>query len=199
MTVNAGPDPFVLFAEWLEHALARRSTANAMSLATATPSGETSLRTVLLKAYANDGFLFFTSPETRKARQMTENPHVSLLFFWPEFNRQIRIDGMAARISMTTVGRRVLAKQGRQGALTWVSPLGRVEETRRALEATMGEVLGLFHRHSGVDSRPAASSVAGFLVSPITIEFWQGGDGLQHASVEYRRSSERWDHRTFGQ
>ena len=78
--MTVAPTPFVPFTDWLNHALAHLPMANAMGLATAAPSGVPSLRTVLLKAYSNDGFVFFTSPDTLKVRHISENPHVSLLF-----------------------------------------------------------------------------------------------------------------------
>jgi pyridoxamine 5'-phosphate oxidase len=176
--VTAPPTPFGPFADWLNHALDHLPKANAMGLATATRNGVPSLRTVLLKAYSNDGFMFFTSPDTLKVRHMTENPHVSLLFFWPEFNRQIRIDGTASRITATSLARGFFVRGVRQGAITWVSPQGRLADARGALVGP--------------------SSFCSVLVSPVTVRFWQGGSGRQHASLDYQREGTVWTHRASG-
>lgn len=194
--MTAPPTPFGPFTDWLNHALDHLPMANAMGLATATRHGVPSLRTVLLKAYSNDGFVFFTSPDTLKVRHMTENPHVSLLFFWPEFNRQIRIDGTASRIPATSLARGLFARGVRQGAITWVSPQGRLADARGALDSTLNDLRRLFSGQSKPDVGP--SSFCSVLVSPVTVRFWQGGSGRQHASLDYQREGTVWTHRASG-
>lgn len=194
--MTVAPTPFVLFTDWLNHALEHLPMANAMGLATATANGVPALRTVLLKAYSHDGFVFFTSQDTLKVRHMSENPHVSLLFFWPEFNRQIRIDGMASRIPATSLARGFFARGVRQGAITWVSPQGRVADTRGALDVKLNDLRRLFGGQSEPDAGP--SSFCSFLVSPVTVRFWRGGSGRQHASLDYQREGTTWTHRTSG-
>lgn len=194
MTVSL--TPFVPFSVWLNHALEHLPMANAMGLATATPDGVPSLRTVLLKAYSDDGFVFFTSPDTLKVRHMAENPHVSLLFFWAEFNRQIRIDGTASRIPVTSLARGFFARGVRQGAITWVSPQGRVADARVALDGKLSELRRLFGGQPDADASP--SSFCSFLVSPATVRFWQGGSGRQHASLDYQLEGTVWSHRASG-
>jgi hypothetical protein len=113
------------------------------------------VRTALLKAYSNDGFVFFTHPGTLKVRHMTESPHVSLLFFWPEFNRQIRIDGRASRIPATSLARGFFARGVRHGAITWVSPDGQVADARKALKVfrallVSNTIMGLVNVLEGV-------------------------------------------------
>ena len=197
-TGNVCPTPLAPFAEWLNYALERVPVANAMNLATASLDGQTSLRTVLLKAYSDDGFVFFTGPETLKVRQMTENPRVSLLFFWPELNRQVRIDGTASRIAITALARSFFSKGVNQGVVTWVSPHGRVADARQAFEGKMHEMLRVFRRDADKEPEGVPSSVCSFLVSPITVQFWQGGAGVQHASLDYLRSADGWSRRVSG-
>lgn len=199
--MNAPASPLVPFAEWLNQALEGEPTANAMSLATATSRGETALRTVLLKAYGDDGFVFFTSPDTLKVRHIAENPRVSLLFFWPRFNRQIRIDGTASRILATVLARRLFSTRVRHGAITWVSPLGRVADAREALAIRMKEVQHLFATRAanvGPEQDGGPASCHGFLVSPTMIRFWQGGAERRHVSLIYERAGADWTHRWCG-
>src|SRR5688572_24538133 len=105
------PDPIAQFQRWFEEALqASIDEPNAMSLATASAIGETTIRTVLLKGYGHDGFVFFTNLESHKARQIGENPHVSLLFPWLPLERQVIINGTAARVSLAEVSRYFLTR-----------------------------------------------------------------------------------------
>jgi pyridoxamine 5'-phosphate oxidase len=150
-----------------------------MSMATAARDGRTSLRTILLKAYGQRGFVFFTGADTLKVRQLAENPHVSLLFFWPESHRQVRIDGTAARVPPASLVRSVFSRHARGDALTWVSPHGRLADAGEALAAGI-------------------HGICCYLVSPRTVCFWQGGTARQHASLDYERTGDIWIHRTSG-
>ncbi len=176
MTPPAHPAAF--FREWLTAALTTHDTAHAMSLATATRDGQTSLRTVLLKAYGRDGFVFFTAPDSLKVRQLDENPHASLLFFWPASQRQVRIDGTARRVAPSSLARRCLGG-ARQDALSWVAPQGRLADVREALAAGLRDVCSI-------------------LVTPRTVAFWQGGKNRRHATLTYERTGDDWGHRTSG-
>jgi len=92
------PDPVAQFKRWFEEALAGSiAEPNAMSLATASPTGETTIRTVLLKGYGHDGFVFFTNLGSTKAKQIAENPNVSLLFPWLALERQVINRGRGGR------------------------------------------------------------------------------------------------------
>src|SRR5947209_7970487 len=97
---DVDPDPIRQFGRWFEHALAAQvPEPNAMTLATAAPDGRPSARVVLLKACDEAGFTFFTNYESRKGRELTANPWASLVFFWAELARQVRIEGPAERVS----------------------------------------------------------------------------------------------------
>lgn len=173
------PRPAAFFGDWLDQALALRPTAHAMSLATATRAGEPRLRTVLLKAYGDDGFVFVTSPDTAKMRHITGNPHVALLFYWPESHRQVRIEGEASRLPVSALARTFFARGPRRERLTWISPEGRTSDLREALAA-------------------ASRDICGVLVQPRSVRFWQGGDGQQHASLDYVRNDDGWHHQLNG-
>lgn len=183
------PDPIAQFRRWLDDAIAEKLVdPNAMSLATSTPSGETTIRTVLLKGYGHDGFVFFTNLESTKAQQIAQNPHVSLLFPWLALERQVIINGTADRISMTEVARYFLSRPRESRIAAWVSPQSRVINARRVLEAKFEEMLAKF----GKGEVPLPSFWGGFRVTPKTIEFWQGGRHRLHDRFLYSRAEDGW-------
>lgn len=179
------PDPIAQFRRWFDEAVAAAIVdPNAMSLATATPSGETTLRTVLLKGYGHDGFVFFTNLGSTKALQIAQNPHVSLLFPWLPLERQVIVNGTAARISMVEVAKYFVSRPRESRIAAWVSPQSRVISARRVLEAKFEEMVRKF----GDGEVPVPSFWGGFRVTPKTIEFWQGGQFRLHDRFLYERA-----------
>ena len=183
------PDPIAQFKRWFDEAVAAAIVdPNAMSLATASAAGETTLRTVLLKGYGADGFVFFTNLESRKATQMAENPHVSLLFPWLALERQVIINGTAARVSIAEATEYFLSRPRDSQIGAWVSPQSRVIDARRMLEAKFQEMLRKFK-----DGQvPLPSFWGGYRVTPKTIEFWQGGAHRLHDRFLYTRADGGW-------
>ncbi len=183
------PDPIEQFKHWFDEAVAAKIVdPNAMSLATATPQGETTLRTVLLKGYGHDGFVFFTNLESTKAQQIAQNPHVSLLLPWLPLERQVIINGTAARISMVEVARYFVSRPRESRIAAWVSPQSKVIDARRMLEAKFEEMVRKF----GEGEIPLPSFWGGFRVTPRTIEFWQGGHHRLHDRFLYSRAGDSW-------
>ena len=161
---------------------------NAMSLATASASGETTIRTVLLKGYGHDGFVFFTNLGSTKARQIGENPNVSLLFPWLPLERQVIINGTAERVSLAEVSRYFLTRPRESRIAAWVSKQSTVIDARRILEAKFEELLQKF----GQGEIPVPSFWGGYRVTPKTIEFWQGGQHRLHDRFLYSRDGDGW-------
>jgi len=183
------PDPIAQFKRWFEDAQnASIPEPNAMSLATASAAGETTLRTVLLKGYGHDGFVFFTNLESNKAKQIGENPHVSLLFPWLPLERQIIINGTASRISLAEVSKYFLSRPRESRIAAWVSQQSRVIDARRVLESKFEELLRKF----GQGEIPVPSFWGGYRVAPKTIEFWQGGAHRLHDRFLYSRAGDAW-------
>lgn len=183
------PDPVAQFRRWFDEALAAKVIEpNAMSLATATPSGETTLRTVLLKGYGHEGFVFFTNLGSTKAQQIAENPHVSLLFPWLALERQVIINGTAARMSLADVARYFMTRPRESRIAAWVSPQSTVISARSILEAKFEELV----RQFGEGEIPLPSFWGGYRVTPKTIEFWQGGPHRLHDRFRYERSGDAW-------
>lgn len=183
------PNPIAQFARWFDQAVETGLLdPNAMSLATATASGQTSLRTVLLKGYGDDGFLFFTNLQSMKALEIAENPNVSLLFFWRELERQVIVNGTAARLPLAQVAKYFLTRPRDSRIAAWVSQQSRAISARQILEAKFEEMLRTF----GAGEIPVPSFWGGYRVVPRTIEFWQGGLRRLHDRFLYSRAASGW-------
>jgi pyridoxamine 5'-phosphate oxidase len=174
--------PLQQFEKWWHDATSSQiEEPNAMTLATSTPEGRPSSRIVLLKSFDKDGFTFFTNYESRKGREMETNPQVSLLFFWKELERQVRIDGVvskaAADVSNEYYNSRPMGS--RIGAIA--SPQSRVIPHRNFLEEQVNIIAAKYVLDAPV--RPAYWG--GYVVKPLLVEFWQGRSNRLHDRIQY--------------
>lgn len=180
-------DPFAQFDVWFGQAVeAGLHEPNAMSLATAGADGRPLLRTVLLKGLDARGFVFFTNLESRKARQIAENPAVSLLFPWIALERQVIVTGMASRLG-TAEALGYFLKRPRDSQLAaWASKQSSPISSRQVLEMEWEHL----KRKFGAGEIPLPSFWGGYRVAVQTIEFWQGGPNRLHDRFQYTRQAD---------
>lgn len=183
------PDPVVQFSAWFIQATELQvHEPNAMTLATVDASGMPCQRTVLLKYYDTDGFVFFTNYGSRKASQIAANPKVSLLFPWITLERQVIIQGSAEKIS-TAESLRYFASRPRESQIgAWVSNQSEVISSRKLLMQKLAEMKDKF-AHGEI---PLPSFWGGYRVVPEAIEFWQGGPARLHDRFLYQKKDGGW-------
>ena len=175
-------DPIEQFNLWLEEACrAGVVEPTAMSLATSWSDGRPQVRTVLLKGLDALGFVFFTNLESRKARQIRENPNVSLLFPWLALERQVIVTGRAKQMSTAEALKYFVTRPRGSQLAAWASRQSSVISSRKVLEMEWERLKYKF----GAGQIPLPSFWGGYRVSAQTVEFWQGGADRLHDRFQY--------------
>lgn len=181
------PDPIKQFSNWFTAAIeAQIRDVNAMSLATAGADGKPSVRIVLLKGFDADGFVFFTNYDSEKGKQLEENPHVALGFYWIELDRQIRINGRAEKSSREESERYFHSRPLGSQLGAWASRQSEVVDGRRVLDARFAEVSERYAEKAV----PLPPHWGGFRVTPDRFEFWQGRPNRLHDRFRYTRADD---------
>ncbi len=183
-------DPVHQFKKWFDAAIhSEVNEPNAMVLSTVSSHHLPSSRVVLLKDIVAEGLVFFTNYESRKGEEMKANPHAALLFFWPELQRQVRIEGVIDFVSGADSDEYFQSrpKGSRIGALA--SPQSHEIPNRSFLENRVEE---LERQYNGSDTVPRPSHWGGYLLKPIYFEFWQGRASRLHDRIVYKKVSDSW-------
>jgi pyridoxamine 5'-phosphate oxidase len=186
-TIDGQPidhDPVKQFQRWFEEAKAAGlPLPEAMTLATATPEGRPSARMVLLKQLDERGFVFFTNYRSAKAHELDINPYASLVFFWPQLERQVRIDGRVIRTSAEE-SRQYFETRPRESQIgAWASNQSEVISGREVLDQRKAE-LENYYLDRAVEW---PTHWGGYILRPDRIEFWKGRIGRLHDRILYER------------
>jgi pyridoxamine 5'-phosphate oxidase len=181
--------PVTQFAAWFAQASdAGVRMPEAAAVATASAAREPSVRMVLVKRFDDRGFVFFTNYESRKGRELTENPRAALLFYWDALGRQVRIEGPVRRTSAEETEDYVRSRPRGSQLSALASPQSRPVADRAALERTVAELAA---RHADGEL-PIPTWWGGYLLTPESFEFWQHRDDRLHDRIRYAPDGVGW-------
>lgn len=188
-TKDVCPNPVDQFNKWFDEAMqADLIEVNAMVLSTVSKTKKPSSRIVLLKGIEKDAFIFFTNYESKKGKDIKNNNYVSLLFFWAELERQVRIDGIVQKLSNKESSTYFLSRPAGSQIGAWASPQSTIIKSRAFLE----ERVQFFEKKFQEEKIKRPPHWGGYSVKPYQIEFWQGRPSRLHDRILYTKKRTKW-------
>lgn len=182
---ESDPNPFRQFDAWFTQVRGLETDPTAMALATSTRDGRPSVRMVLLKGVDDLGFVFYTNYRSRKAREIGQSGHASLLFYWSSVARQVRIDGVVEQVSEKESDEYFATRPVESRWSSYASRQSEVIESRESLEARFNSARQIYG-----ESIPRPRWWGGYRVVPEEFEFWQGRENRLHDRLRYSKSAE---------
>jgi pyridoxamine 5'-phosphate oxidase len=187
-TVNQ--NPIIQFEKWFTEAIdAKIPEPNAMNLATISQTGRPTSRIVLLKGIQNSQFIFYTNHQSQKGKELEARPECALTFFWPELERQIRIEGIAERVDAKSADKYFQSRPRASQIAAWASPQSSVIKDRKILEERVKEIE---KRFEGKSVLPRPNQWGGYAITPFEIEFWQGRPSRLHDRICFTQVEGQW-------
>ena len=186
---SVADSPIEQFQKWFTEAQKSELTEpNAMIVGTSDGAGQITQRTVLLKAFDTKGFVFYTNYKSRKAQQLEQNPHISLLFPWFQLERQVAVTGVAEKVSTAESMKYFMSRPFGSQLGAWVSHQSQVITSRNILEVKLHEMKEKFKE----GKVPLPDFWGGYRVIPSSIEFWQGRPSRLHDRIMYTKNENEW-------
>ncbi len=180
-------EPITLFQQWISQAITYSNDANAFVLSTVNSNGVPSSRVLLLRDATEKGFSFFTNYSSRKSQEIEVNPNVCMNFFWPDMERQVRINGSISRLSEQESDDYFNSRPYESRIGAWCSPQSQVIESREVLENKIQEL-----KKKYPNEVPRPENWGGYTIVPNEIEFWQGRASRLHDRFLYNKEGENW-------
>lgn len=183
-------NPIRQFEKWFDDAITSEiAEPTAMNLATIALGGKPSSRIVLLKGIENNQFVFYTNYQSQKGVELDNNPACALTFFWPDLERQVRIEGIATRVSAETSNAYFISRPRGSQIGAWASPQSAIINDRKILE---DRVIELEKKFDGQAVLPRPNQWGGYGVEALEIEFWQGRASRLHDRIAYTKVDREW-------
>lgn len=182
-------DPVIQFESWFKEAIeAKIYDPNAFVLSTTTKQGRPSSRVLLLRGFGADGFVFYTNYNSKKGKDILSNPYVSMLFFWPDLERQVRIEGVVEKHDAKASDEYFASRPYESQIGAWASNQSHVIHDRKWLDERVEELTKKYQGKT-VDRPP---HWGGFIIKPHTFEFWQGRPNRLHDRLQYNLDNGNW-------